>query len=337
MSKAFGSSRGAKLSGSRRAQLAGIPIDLCRSRQARRGAGSRDRRRRDDKRRERRRGGRGLSTPPSASESAKDCRPRKSAVRRRGRRADHGRRPSPFGVDAEPRARAGRADFEAGVDWRGLHMFAGCTKPRCRGDDRDAPRDHDLRRQDRARSSTCPCPSSTSAAGSTFPARGRGAARHRSRRRHTRTRHCATAPELLATTRFSLELGRWLVGEAGVYLTRVLDRTESCGKTFLTIDGGGQHLLARDRLFAASAGAAISRSRWPIASARPAEEKVTVTGCLCTPLDVLGDEVCCPGPIPATWSRSSAPAPTAFSASPRWESRPPAREIARLGVGASTK
>src|SRR5690606_20789042 len=45
-------------------------------------------------------------------------------------------------------------------------------------------------------------------------------------------------PPVLADTRFSMELGRWLVGEAGVYLARVVDRKQSRGKTFLITDGG---------------------------------------------------------------------------------------------------
>ena len=98
------------------------------------------------------------------------------------------------------------------------------------------------------------------------------------------------APPLLATTRFTIELGRWLVGEAGVYLTRVVDRTESCGQTFLTTDGGGHHLIG-----ATGSLGERGTANFPIAVANrfgaPPEEEVTVTGCLCTPFDVLGDEV----------------------------------------------
>src|SRR5690606_6762099 len=48
----------------------------------------------------------------------------------------------------------------------------------------------------------------------------------------------------LARTRFAIELGRYLVGEAGVYLTRIIDRKESHGQTFLVTDGGLHHQLA---------------------------------------------------------------------------------------------
>jgi len=100
-------------------------------------------------------------------------------------------------------------------------------------------------------------------------------------------------PAVLADTAFALELGRWLVGEAGVYLTRVLDRKESGGTTFLVTDGGLHHVLAATGNF----GQRLRRN-YPIANAtrfgeEPCEE-VTVTGCLCTPLDLLGDEVLLP-------------------------------------------
>jgi diaminopimelate decarboxylase len=132
---------------------------------------------------------------------------------------------------------------------------------------------------------------------------------------------------LLATTRYTIELGRWLVGESGVYLTRVLDRTESCGQTFLTTDGGGHHLIG------ATGGLGERGSgNFPIAVANrfgaPAEEEVTVTGCLCTPFDVLGDDVALPraeeGDLIAVFCAGAY----GLTASPQaWESRPLAREL----------
>ena len=134
-------------------------------------------------------------------------------------------------------------------------------------------------------------------------------------------------PELLATTRFSLELGRWLVGEAGVYLTRVLDRTESCGQTFLTTDGGGHHLLARHRL-----PGERGRGNFPIAVANrfgcAADEEVTVTGCLRRRIDVFGDEVMLPRAEPGDLIAIFCAGAYGLSASPQaWESRPLAREM----------
>lgn len=97
----------------------------------------------------------------------------------------------------------------------------------------------------------------------------------------------------LPETRVVIELGRYLVGEAGVYLTRVVDRKESRGETFLVVDGGLHHQLAASGNF----GQKIRRN-YPIAVASAAEstelERVTVVGCLCTPLDLLGDKVLLP-------------------------------------------
>ena len=98
---------------------------------------------------------------------------------------------------------------------------------------------------------------------------------------------------MLEDTRFALELGRWLVGEAGVYLTRVIDRKTSRGETFLVTDGGLHHMLAASGNFGQ-----VLRRNYPVAVASRfaagAEEEATVTGCLCTPLDLLAHEVALP-------------------------------------------
>jgi len=87
-----------------------------------------------------------------------------------------------------------------------------------------------------------------------------------------------------------IELGRYLVGECGVYVTRVLDRKVSRGTTFLIVDGGMHHQLAASGNF----GQAIRRN-YPVAVGnrvdRALAEAVTVVGCLCTPLDLLAKDV----------------------------------------------
>ena len=94
----------------------------------------------------------------------------------------------------------------------------------------------------------------------------------------------------LPRARVLLELGRYVVGEAGFYVTRIVDRKESRGTTFLVVDGGMHHQLAAS----GNLGQVIRRN-YPLAvagriSAEP-EETATVVGCLCTPLDLLGDRV----------------------------------------------
>jgi diaminopimelate decarboxylase len=94
----------------------------------------------------------------------------------------------------------------------------------------------------------------------------------------------------LGDARVVIELGRFLVGEAGVYVTRVVDRKVSRGHTYLVVDGGLHHQLAAS----GNLGQVIRRN-YPIAIANRMQEKqlecVRVVGCLCTPLDVLGDDV----------------------------------------------
>lgn len=100
----------------------------------------------------------------------------------------------------------------------------------------------------------------------------------------------STVARELPEARVVLELGRYLVGEAGAYVTRVVDRKVSRGTTYLVVDGGLHHQLAAAGLFGQ-----VVRRNYPM-SLVPREstagtETVTVVGCLCTPLDLLGDAV----------------------------------------------
>ncbi|HET9427506.1 MAG TPA: pyridoxal-dependent decarboxylase, exosortase A system-associated [Allosphingosinicella sp.] len=102
---------------------------------------------------------------------------------------------------------------------------------------------------------------------------------------------------ILADTQFAIELGRWIVGEAGIYLTRIIDRKVSHGRTFLVVDGGMHHQLA-----ASGNLGQVVRRNYPVAIAGrfgcPAEEEVSIVGCLCTPLDRLADDVMMPAAEP---------------------------------------
>jgi diaminopimelate decarboxylase len=100
-------------------------------------------------------------------------------------------------------------------------------------------------------------------------------------------------PASLAETRFCIELGRYLVGEAGVYLTRIVDRKISHGEVFLITDGGLHHQLAASGNFGT-----VIRRNYPVAIAKrfgaESEEVVSIVGCLCTPLDKLSDSALLP-------------------------------------------
>jgi diaminopimelate decarboxylase len=94
----------------------------------------------------------------------------------------------------------------------------------------------------------------------------------------------------LPSAKVVVELGRYMVGECGVYVTRIVDRKESRGKTFLVVDGGLHHQLAASGNFGQ-----VIRRNYPVAvggrGADEPTETVSVVGCLCTPLDLLADDV----------------------------------------------
>jgi diaminopimelate decarboxylase len=94
----------------------------------------------------------------------------------------------------------------------------------------------------------------------------------------------------LGDARVAIELGRYIVGECGVYVTRVVDRKTSRGRTYLVVDGGLHHQLAASGNFGQ-----VIRRNYPLAVGNRMAEgpvgPVHVVGCLCTPLDVLGDDV----------------------------------------------
>jgi diaminopimelate decarboxylase len=83
-----------------------------------------------------------------------------------------------------------------------------------------------------------------------------------------------------------IELGRYLVGEAGVYLTRILDSKVSRGETFWICDGGMHHHLA-----ASGNLGQIIRKNYPVVNPLHVytgnRVQVSITGPLCTPLDIL--------------------------------------------------
>jgi diaminopimelate decarboxylase len=97
----------------------------------------------------------------------------------------------------------------------------------------------------------------------------------------------------LADTRFIVEPGRFLAGEAGIYLARITDIKVSRGKKFLIVDGGMNHHLAAS----GNLGQTIKRN-YPIVLANklsaPSEEVVDIVGPLCTPLDTLARGVTLP-------------------------------------------
>jgi diaminopimelate decarboxylase len=87
-----------------------------------------------------------------------------------------------------------------------------------------------------------------------------------------------------------IELGRYFVGEAGVYVTRIVDRKVSRGQVFLVADGGLHHHLAASGNFGQ-----VVRKNYPVAIGNrlgsTTTEMASLVGPLCTPLDILGDRM----------------------------------------------
>ena len=195
----------------------------------------------------------------------------------------------PFGIDADQVPALLAAIGADGTEFRGFHVFAGSQNL-------SAAALIDAQRQtvdlvaDLSRHAPCPPPLVNMGGGfgiPYFPADQRldiaavGAALDAT---------LAARPSVLKTTRFVLELGRYLVGECGVYLTRIIDRKTSHGETFLITDGGLHHQLAASGNFGT-----VIRRNYPLVNASrfgaPVAERAHVVGCLCTPLDRLGERV----------------------------------------------
>ncbi|WP_018866635.1 MULTISPECIES: pyridoxal-dependent decarboxylase, exosortase A system-associated [unclassified Thioalkalivibrio] len=96
--------------------------------------------------------------------------------------------------------------------------------------------------------------------------------------------------EALPDAEIMLELGRYLVGEAGIYVAEVLDRKESRGQVFLITNGGLHHHLAASGNFGQ-----VIRKNYPVVVGNRVHgterEMVNVVGPLCTPLDVLAQQM----------------------------------------------
>ncbi len=99
-----------------------------------------------------------------------------------------------------------------------------------------------------------------------------------------------TARAALPSALLCIELGRYLVGEAGIYVCRVLDRKISRGQVFLITDGGLHHHLSASGNFGQ-----VLRKNYPVIvgnRVRGAEREIaSVVGPLCTPLDLLADRM----------------------------------------------
>lgn len=198
----------------------------------------------------------------------------------------------PFGVDAERVPVLARQVISAGAQWRGLHIFTGSQTLsadaiiEAQGNMLDLAANladaigHGLPKLNMGGGLGIPyfpgdTPVDLPRVGAALAAR------------------LDNLPAVLANSELCIELGRYLVGKAGVYLCRVIDRKVSHGVTYLVTDGGLHHQLAASGNFGT-----VVRRNYPSAiatryGAEPVEE-VNIVGCLCTPLDRLADNAAMP-------------------------------------------
>ena len=91
-----------------------------------------------------------------------------------------------------------------------------------------------------------------------------------------------------------IELGRYIVGEAGIYVSKIIDKKISRGETYLITDGGLNHHLANSGNFGQ-----IIRKNYPVLMSKKVPvntsdietEVVNIVGPLCTSLDILADKM----------------------------------------------
>lgn len=203
----------------------------------------------------------------------------------------------PFGVDAARAAALARTVIDAGAEWRGWHIFAGSQALDAAAI--IAAQAETVALAARLSDAVGVSPPLVNLGGGFgvpyFPGDAPldiaaiGAALGEVLERR---------PMVLAGSGFALELGRYLVAEAGVYLTRVIDVKLSQSERFAVVDGGLHHQLAASGNFGT-----VVRRNYPVALANrfgapPAADPVTVVGCLCTPLDRLADAVALPPVAP---------------------------------------
>ena len=198
----------------------------------------------------------------------------------------------PFGIDAERVPALAREIIAAGADWRGLHIFTGSQALDAGAIIETQANVLDLAAE-LARAIGRPLPHLNMGGGFGIPYFSGDEPLDVAAVGAALGARFAHLPDELAAAEFAIELGRYLVGEAGVYLTRIVERKVSHGTVYLVTDGGLHHQLAASGNF----GTVVRRNYPAAVASRFAEqpgEEASIVGCLCTPLDRLADQALLP-------------------------------------------
>ena len=198
----------------------------------------------------------------------------------------------PFGIDQERVPPLAREIIAAGAEWRGLHIFTGSQALDAAAIIETQGNVLDLAARLTAEIGA-PLPHLNMGGGFGIPYFNGDQSLDIAAVGAALKKRFANLPPEVSGTEFAIELGRYLVGEAGVYLTRIVDRKESHGQVFLVTDGGLHHQLAASGNFGT-----VVRRNYPAAIATKfgavPDEDASIVGCLCTPLDRLADQALLP-------------------------------------------
>ena len=194
----------------------------------------------------------------------------------------------PFGIDADRVPKLAKEITDAGCEWRGLHIFTGSQA--LGADAVIEAQNNILDLADRiAKEAGLTLPKLNMGGGFGIPYFAGDTALDIETVGQSLSKRLENLPESLDDAELFIELGRYLVGEAGVYLTRIIDRKVSHGETYLVTDGGLHHQLAASGNFGT-----VVRRNYPVAVAShfgsEPTEIANIVGCLCTPLDRLADK-----------------------------------------------
>ncbi len=197
-----------------------------------------------------------------------------------------GGRPSQFGIDAETVPAVLEKIESAGLEFRGFHVFSGSQNLLHSAivDALDQTVELVL---ELANSTKLKCPTVNLGGGLGIPYFPKEEPLDLSLLAAPYEKAVDTLSRELDTPEVIMELGRFLVGEAGIYVCSVIDMKQSRGTQFAVCDGGLHHNLAVTGNFGQ-----ILRKNYPVVSVEGNSgpfEKVTVVGPLCTPLDLLAD------------------------------------------------
>ena len=194
----------------------------------------------------------------------------------------------PFGVDAERVPQLVRTVVASGADWRGFHIFAGSQALDAEAIAETQAQALELAGR-LAEESGVPLTHCNLGGGFGIPYFAGDEPVDIALVGERLGERFENLPDVLRDTTFCIELGRYLIGESGIYLARIVDRKVSHGEVFLVTDGGLHHQLAASGNFGT-----VVRRNYPSGVATrfgsPVEEEATVVGCLCTPLDKLADK-----------------------------------------------